>query len=340
MRAERQLGAAISNEIASSLGCCLTPRNDKCMSKILVTGGAGFIGSNLVKELVKQGHQVCVIDNLLTGKKENLAPVASQITFIEGSILEEDKINQAIQGVDYVFHVAALPSVPRSINEPLASLENNIGITLKILLKSVEYKVKKLIYSSSSSIYGDQAAKIKSEDLPPVPLSPYAIYKNAGEQLCRVFSQIHNLPTVCLRYFNVFGPNQDPDSPYSAVIPLFIKRILKGEQPTINGDGSISRDFTYVDNNVRANILAMESSQVGHGEIINIACGQSISLDQLVEEINACLGTSVKPVHGPERAGDIKRSLADIGKAKQLLGYEPLVDFKEGLKKTVKHYQQ
>lgn len=309
------------------------------MSKILVTGGAGFIGSNLVKELVKQGHTVSVIDNLMTGRKENLSAVLSNIKFIEGSILADDKINEAIAGVDYVLHVAALPSVPRSINDPLLSLENNITITLKILLKSAEHKVKKLVYSSSSSIYGDQQAPEKVETLPPNPLSPYAVYKNTGEQLCRIFAKLHNLKTVSLRYFNVFGPNQDPDSPYSAVIPLFIKKMLKGEQPTINGDGAISRDFTYVDNNIRANILAMESDKVGNGEIINIACNQSVTLNQLVEEINLCLGAKIQPLHGPERAGDIKQSLADIGLAKKLLGYEPLVDFNQGLKKTIEFYQ-
>ncbi len=309
------------------------------MSNILVTGGAGFIGSNIVKELLTQGHQVRVIDNLITGQKENLAPVLGRIKFIQGSILEEDKINAAIEGVDDVLHVAALPSVPRSINEPLFSLENNVTITLKILLKSVEFKVKKLVYSSSSSIYGNTTVLAKVETLPSAPISPYAVYKNAGEQLCRVFSKIHGLRTVCLRYFNVFGPNQDPNSPYSAVIPLFIKKMLKGESPTINGDGSISRDFTFVDNNVLANILAMQSDKIGQGEVINIACGQSISLNQLVQEINNCLGAKIEPIYGPERAGDIKQSLADISLAKKLIGYEPEVSFKDGLKRTVEHYQ-
>ncbi|MDP2586643.1 MAG: SDR family oxidoreductase [Candidatus Komeilibacteria bacterium] len=309
------------------------------MSHILVTGGAGFIGSNLVKELLKQGHVVSVIDNLITGRKENLAAVLSNIKFIEGSILEEEKINQAIEGVDYVLHVAALPSVPRSLNDPQLSLENNVAITLKILQKSVEHKIKKLVYSSSSSIYGDQDVLAKIETLTPAPISPYAVYKSAGEQLCRIFSQAYHLPTVSLRYFNVFGPNQDPDSPYSAVIPLFIKQILNGQSPTINGDGFISRDFTFVDNNVVANILAMNSDKVGQGETINIACGQSIFLNQLVEEINHCLGTSIKAIYGPERAGDIKHSLADISLAKKLIGYEPTIDFNEGLKRTVEFYK-
>ncbi|MFA6304935.1 MAG: SDR family oxidoreductase [Patescibacteria group bacterium] len=309
------------------------------MSKVLVTGGAGFIGSNIVKELLRKGYKVSVIDNLITGRKENLAEVLSQIEFIEGSILAEDKINQAMQDVDYVLHTAALPSVPRSIESPLLSLENNVTITLKILLKCVEFKVKKLVYSSSSSIYGDQSAVEKVETLPAMPISPYAVYKNAGEQLVKVFAKLYDLPTVSLRYFNVFGPNQDPNSPYSAVIPLFIKQILKGERPTINGDGLISRDFTFVDNNVLANILAMESSQVGKGEVINIACNNSISLNQLVEEINNCLNTKIEPIHGPERAGDIKQSLADIRLAKKLLGYEPQVNFTDGLKKTIEYYQ-
>lgn len=309
------------------------------MSKILVTGGAGFIGSNIVKELLEQGHQVSVIDSLLTGKKENLAPFLSNIKFIEGSILEEDKINEAMAGIEYVLHQAALPSVPRSLASPMLSLENNVSITLQILSKAVEFKVKKLIYASSSSIYGDQPTLAKVESLPALPISPYAVYKNAGEQLCRVFSKIYHLPTAALRYFNVFGPNQDPNSPYSAVIPLFIKQMLAGKQPTINGDGVISRDFTYVANNVSANILALASDKVGSGEIINIACGQAISLNQLVEEINHCLGTKIEAKHGPNRPGDIKQSLADIAKAQQLLGYQPTVDFKQGLTKTVEFYR-
>lgn len=311
----------------------------KTPGKVLVTGGAGFIGSNIVCELVKLGYRVSVIDNLITGRKENLADCLDKIEFIQGSILEEDKINQAMADVDYVLHTAALPSVPRSIENPMLSLENNLAITLKILSKSVEYKVKKLVYSSSSSIYGDQPHTEKVETLNPNPISPYAVYKNAGEQLCKIFSNLYGLPGVCLRYFNVFGPAQDPNSPYSAVIPLFIKKMLKGESPTINGDGSITRDFTYVDNNVAANLLAMKQDQVGSGEIINIACHNSISLNQLVKEINNCLGTAITAIHGPERLGDIKQSLADIAKAKKLLGYEPLVSFSEGLAKTIEYYK-
>jgi UDP-glucose 4-epimerase len=309
------------------------------MSKILVTGGAGFIGSNLVGGLLAAGYRVSVIDNLLTGKKENLKPYLSEIDFIEGSILEEDKINQAFEGVDYVLHQAALPSVPRSLKEPLASLENNITITLKMLEKALSAKVKKFVYASSSSVYGEQAAKVKSEDLPPDPLSPYAVYKFSGERLCQIYSKLYGLKTVSLRYFNVFGPNQDPNSAYSAVIPLFIKQMLKGEQPTINGDPEISRDFTYVDNNVSANILAMESAVTGRGEIINIATGQSVSLSRLVEEINILLGTKISPIIGEARPGDINHSLADISLAKKLIGYEPSVDFKTGLAKTIDYYR-
>jgi len=308
------------------------------MSKILITGGAGFIGSNIVKVLLEEGHEVTVIDNLITGKKDNLKPFLDKLKFIEGSILEEAKINEAMEGVEYVLHQAALPSVPRSLEQPLASLENNLSITLKILLKSVEFKVKRLVYASSSSIYGNQESEKKSEDLRPLPVSPYAVYKNAGEQLCQIYSKIHGLAAVCLRYFNVFGPNQDPDSPYSAVVPLFIKKMLNGERPVINGDGNNARDFTFVENNVKANILALKSDKVGQGEIINIACGQSISLNQLVEEINACLNTEIKPIYGPERPGDIKHSLADISRAKKLLDYSPEVDFKTGIKQTVDYF--
>ena len=308
------------------------------MSKILITGGAGFIGSNIVKVLLEEGHEVTVIDNLITGKKDNLKPFLDKLKFIEGSILEEAKINEAMEGVEYVLHQAALPSVPRSLEQPLASLENNLSITLKILLKSVEFKVKRLVYASSSSIYGNQESEKKSEDLRPLPVSPYAVYKNAGEQLCQIYSKIHGLAAVCLRYFNVFGPNQDPDSPYSAVVPLFIKKMLNGERPVINGDGNNARDFTFVENNVKANILALKSDKVGQGEIINIACGQSISLNQLVEEINACLNTEIKPIYGPKRPGDIKYSLADISRAKKLLDYSPEVDFKTGIKQTVDYF--
>ncbi|HLD27280.1 MAG TPA: SDR family oxidoreductase [Patescibacteria group bacterium] len=308
------------------------------MSKILITGGAGFIGSNIVKVLLEEGHEVTVIDNLITGKKDNLKPFLDKLKFIEGSILEEAKINEAMEGVEYVLHQAALPSVPRSLEQPLASLENNLSITLKILLKSVEFKVKRLVYASSSSIYGNQESEKKSEDLRPLPVSPYAVYKNAGEQLCQIYSKIHGLAAVCLRYFNVFGPNQDPDSPYSAVVPLFIKKMLNGERPVINGDGNNARDFTFVENNVKANILALKSDKVGQGEIINIACGQSISLNQLVEEINACLNTEIKPIYGPKRPGDIKHSLADISRAKKLLDYSPEVDFKTGIKQTVDYF--
>ncbi|MBU1131511.1 SDR family oxidoreductase [Patescibacteria group bacterium] len=308
--------------------------------KVLVTGGAGFIGSNIVGELLKQGYQVSVIDNLITGKKENLEPYLSSIKFIQGSIMDEEKINEAIEDIDYVLHQAALPAVPRSIEEPMSSLENNTAATLKMLSKSQEYKVKKFVYASSSSIYGDQEAEYKREDLKPKPLSPYAVFKLAGEQLCRVYANLHNLPAVCLRYFNVFGPNQDPDSPYSAVMPIFIKAMLNNEPAAINGDGAITRDFTYVVNNVTANLLAMKSEKVGRGEVINIAMGQEVSLNELVEQINSLLNKNIEPIHREERPGDIKRSLADISRARELLNYQPIVSFKEGLEKTIEYYEK
>jgi len=308
--------------------------------RVLVTGGAGFIGSNIVPELLRQGFEVSVIDNFLTGNKENLAPFLADIKFIEGSILEEEKLSSALEGVSYVLHQAALPSVPRSLEDPLKSLTNNTVITLKLLEACRKIEIKKFVYASSSSVYGDQKQEYKREDLTPQPLSPYAVFKLAGEYLCKNFSQLYHMPTVSLRYFNVFGPNQDPHSSYSAVIPLFIKTMIKGEAPQINGDGTISRDFTYVANNVKANLLAMLSDKVGQGEVINIAMGGSITLNQLVENINGCLNKKIKPVHGQERPGDIKFSKADIGLAKKLLGYVPAVDFEPGLRQTVEFYQK
>lgn len=308
------------------------------MSKYIVTGGAGFIGSNIVKELVKRGETVKVIDNLSTGYKKNLADVKDQIEFVEGDIKDLDFLQKEFAGFDYVLHQAALCSVPRSINDPIASNANNIDGTLNVLVAARDNKIKRVVYASSSSVYGDQELDYKVETLPIKPLSPYALNKYAAERYTQLFYEIYGLETVCLRYFNVFGPNQDPDSAYSAVIPLFIKAILKGESPVIFGDGSQARDFTYVENNVEANILAATSSQ-GAGEVCNIACGSSISLNELVDMINKNLGTDIKPVYRENRQGDIKISKANVDKAKNILGYEPKVNFEEGLKKTIEWYK-
>lgn len=308
------------------------------MSKYIVTGGAGFIGSNIVKELVKRGETVKVIDNLSTGYEKNLAEVKDKIEFVNGDIKNLGLLQKEFAGFDYVLHQAALCSVPRSINDPVASNANNIDGTLNVLVAARDNKIKRVIYASSSSVYGDQELDYKVETLPIRPLSPYALNKYAAERYTQLFYEIYGLETVCLRYFNVFGPNQDPNSAYSAVIPLFIKAMLKGESPVIFGDGTQARDFTYVQNNVEANILAATGSQ-GAGEVCNIACGSSISLNELVEMINKELGTSIKPVYRESRQGDIKISKANIDKAKNILDYEPKVNFEEGLKKTIEFYK-
>lgn len=306
--------------------------------KIIVTGGAGFIGSNIVEELVMLGHQVKVIDNLSTGKRENLSKFINQIEFNEGDIRDLDYLQKEFQGWDHILHQAALPSVHRSIIDPIGVNQTNIDGTLNILVAARDQNIKRVVYASSSSIYGDALAEYKHEDLPADPLSPYALAKYAGETYCRLFYKLYGLETVCLRYFNVFGPRQNPDSQYAAAIPKFIMAILNGQPPTIFGDGEQSRDFTYVKNNVQANILALQTTQ-GLGEVINIACGESFSLNQVINLINQELKTSVAPVYQPSHPGDIKHSKADITKARQLLGYQPIVSFPNGLKETIKWCQ-
>lgn len=309
------------------------------MAKYLVTGGAGFIGSNIVKRLVEEGKEVRVLDNFSTGKRENLLPFLNKIELYDGDFTDIDVARNAVKGVDYVIHTGAIPSVPRSIDDPISTNSANITGTLNLLIASRDEKVKRFVYSASSSAYGDSPVMPKEETMPTSPKSPYAIQKLVGEMYCQNFYKLFGLETVCLRYFNVFGPNQDPESVYSAVIPLFIKKLQKGESPIILGDGTTSRDFTYVDNNVDANLRACVAGSECAGEIINIACGYEISLNQLVEKINVEIGTDIKPEYKDERAGDVKHSLADIGKAERLLGYKPLVSFDEGLKKTIEFYK-
>ncbi len=309
------------------------------MSKYLVTGGAGFIGSNIVKRLVEEGKDVRVLDNLSTGKAKNLEPFTDKIEFIEGDFTDLEVARKAVNGVDFVMHQGAIPSVPRSIDDPIKTNNANILGTLNMLMASREAGVKRFIYAASSSAYGDSLVMPKIETMASAPKSPYAIQKLVGEMYCQNFYKLFGLQTVCLRYFNVFGPNQDPESVYSAVIPLFIKKMLKGESPVIFGDGTTSRDFTYVDNNVDANLRACESGGDSAGEVINIACGYEISLNDLVEKINKELSTNIKPIYKEERAGDVKHSLADITKAEKLLGYKPLVSFDEGLRKTIEFYK-
>jgi len=308
--------------------------------KYLVTGGAGFIGSNIVSELLRQGQQVVVLDNFATGKRENILPLMKNenLTMIEGDLRSFHIVRSAVKGVDYILHQGALPSVPRSINDPITSNDVNILGMLNILEAAKEFGVKRVITASSSSIYGNSETLPKVESMPVNPLSPYALTKYAQERYCQIFSQIYGLETVALRYFNVFGPNQDPTSQYSAVIPKFIKLIMADKEPVIYGDGSQSRDFTFVENNVWANIQACTAPKAA-GEVINIACGERYTLIDLVNMINEILGKKIEPKFEKDRAGDVKHSLAGIDKAKEVLGYEVKVDFREGLKRTVEYFQ-
>jgi UDP-glucose 4-epimerase len=304
--------------------------------KYLVTGGAGFIGSNIVKELLRQGQEVRVLDNFATGKRENILPLLknSKLTLIEGDLRSFHIARAAVKGVDYILHQGALPSVPRSINDPITSNDVNVLGTLNILEAAREFGVKRVVCASSSSIYGNSETLPKVETMPVNPMSPYALTKYAQERYCQIFHQLYGLETVSLRYFNVFGPNQDPTSQYSAVIPKFIRLIQQEREPIIYGDGLQSRDFTFVENNVWANIQACTAEKAA-GEVINIACGERYTLLDLVRMINEIMGKNVEPRFEPERPGDVKHSLAGIEKAKQLLGYEVRVDFKTGLERTI-----
>lgn len=308
--------------------------------KYLVTGGAGFIGSNIVSELLKQGQQVVVLDNFATGKRENILPLMknANLTMIEGDLRSFHIVRSAVKGVDYILHQGALPSVPRSINDPITSNDVNILGMLNILEAAKEFGVKRVITASSSSIYGNSETLPKVESMPVNPLSPYALTKYAQERYCQIFSQIYGLETVALRYFNVFGPNQDPTSQYSAVIPKFIKLIMADKEPVIYGDGSQSRDFTFVENNVWANIQACTAPKAA-GQVINIACGERYTLIDLVNMINEILGKNIEPKFEKDRAGDVKHSLAGIDKAKDLLNYKVRVDFREGLQRTVEFFR-
>lgn len=309
------------------------------MQKYIITGGAGFIGSNITKELVRTGHKVKIIDNLSTGKKENLKEVMGKIKFVKGDIGNLKLLQKEFRGFDFVLHQAALISVPHSIANPSRTNRANIGGTLNVLIAARDQKIKQLVFASSSSVYGDIETEFKIENKTGQLISPYALTKLAGEVYCQLFYKIYGLKTVCLRYFNVFGPNQDPKSQYAAVIPKFIKQMLAGKRPTIYGDGHQSRDFTFVKNNVFANILAVKSPKAA-GQIINIACGESFNLNQLVQFINQELKTNIKPIYIKERPGDIKHSKANIQKAKKFIGYKPIIDFKRGLIETIKWYQK
>ena len=307
--------------------------------KCLVTGGAGIIGSHLVAGLLSQGHFVRVVDNFLTGKKENLAEVSDQIELIEGDIRDFSLCQEIVQGIDWLFHQAALPSVPRSVEDPQLSNEINVTGTVNLLTAARNRQVKKFIFASSSSVYGDDPNLPKREDVLGQPLSPYAVSKRVGELYGQVFHQLYGLPIVCLRYFNIFGPRQDPYSQYAAVIPNFITRMLKDQPPVIFGDGHQSRDFTYVANVVEANLKAA-AAEVKDKMIFNIACGQRIEVVELAAKIREILKKDIQPVYDPPRAGDIKHSFADISLARDYIHYQPVVSFEEGLRRTIAWYQK
>jgi nucleoside-diphosphate-sugar epimerase len=309
------------------------------MAQFLVTGGAGFIGSHIIDELLLRGETVRVLDNLATGKRENLEHCLERIDFIEGDIRDLETCRGACAEVDYVLHQAALGSVPRSMEDPLTSHDVNVTGTLKMLIAARDAGVKRFVYAASSSTYGDHTALPKVEDRIGNPLSPYAVTKYADELYARVFGRCYGLETVGLRYFNVFGPRQDPFSQYAAVIPLFVSALLRGEAPTINGDGEQTRDFTYVGNAVEANLLACAAPGEAVGEVFNIACNERTSLNQLYRRLQELLDSNIAPVYGPSRVGDVRDSLADIGKAGRLLGYDGEIKFDEGLRSSIEWYR-
>lgn len=309
------------------------------MARFLVTGIAGFIGSTLAHKLVEQGHEVSGIDNLSTGNLENLEDIRSAIKFEQVDLRDADALRDVCKGIEYVMHQGALASVPRSVKDPQESHESNINGTLNLLIAARDAGVRRIVYAASSSAYGDQPTQPKHEDMPPSPLSPYAVQKLTCEYYIQSFYHSYGLEGVCLRYFNIFGPCQAADSPYSGVIAQFIYKMMDGITPTIFGDGLTSRDFTFVDNAVNANILATQApSSVATGRVFNVGTGQSRTLNEVYEGIASAIGFKEKPLYGPERVGDVKHSLASIDRARKELGYEPKADFQEGLEKTVAWY--
>ena len=307
------------------------------MSSYLVTGGAGFIGSHLTEELIRRGERVRVADSLITGHRKNLAHL-SGVEFLEGDVADLAVATRAVQGVDYVLHQAAIPSVPRSVEDPITSNRANIDATLSILVAARDAGVKRVVYAGSSSAYGNTPTLPKNEDMPTNPLSPYALQKLVGEQYMQMFTSLYGLETVTIRYFNVFGPRQDPSSPYSGVISVFAKALLDNKAPTIHGDGEQTRDFTYVANVVDG-VLRAVNAPGASGQVVNIATGTRISLNQLFASMRDAIGSRLEPSYGPARQGDVKDSLADITRARTLLGYEPSVSLEEGLKNTIEWYR-
>jgi len=304
--------------------------------KALVTGGGGFIGSNLARALLTRGDEVRIIDDFSTGRRENVAGVEGDLELVEATIEDRQAVSSAMLGVDYVFHQAALPSVKRSVDDPITTHAVAATGTLNVLVAARDAGVKRVVYASSSSAYGNTPVLPKEESMATSPLSPYAVAKLTGEQYCKAFAHVYGMETVALRYFNVFGPHQDPTSHYSAVIPLFATALLEGRIPTVHGDGEQTRDFTYIDNAVQANLKAAAADERSSGEAMNIACGERVSLNQLLGVLAKIIGvTDYEVTHTDPRPGDVRDSLADISKARNLIGYEPEVMLEEGLRKTV-----
>jgi nucleoside-diphosphate-sugar epimerase len=308
------------------------------MSVYVVTGGAGFIGSHIVEELLRRSQTVKVIDNFSTGKRENLESFSQDAQVFEADIADSKNLAELMRGADYVIHQAAIPSVPKSMLDPVKSHNANVNGTLNVLVAARDAGVKRVVYASSSSLYGDSPTLPKHEGMMPNPLSPYGGQKLFGEIYCQVFTKAYGLETASLRYFNVFGPRQDATSQYSGVLALFIPAVLQGRRPTIYGDGLQSRDFTYVQNVVDANLLACTAPGVA-GEVFNVACGDRITVNSMLQQINQITGKDIAPIYAPPRSGDIKHSQADVTRAKERLGYEPKVNFAEGLRRTIEWYR-
>jgi UDP-glucose 4-epimerase len=308
------------------------------MDKFLVTGGAGFIGSNICRKLISEGCFVRVVDNLITGKKSNLSDIIDKLEFIEADMGNEAVACSIMKDIDVVLHQGALPSVPRSVEDPAATHQHCVNATFTLLLAARDAKIKRFVFAASSSAYGDTPTMPKIESMPANPLSPYAVAKLVGEYYAQVFYEVFDLETISLRYFNVFGPYQDPASQYAAAIPAFVTAILKDEPPTIYGDGEQSRDFTYIDNVVEANLLAARVKKTA-GQIINVACAERITVNEIIDVINKIVGKNIKPVYTDQRPGDVKHSLADIALAEKTIGYKPVVPFKEGLEKAIDWYR-
>ncbi len=308
------------------------------MRKSLVTGGAGFIGSHLVEGLLKRGEAVRVLDDLSTGKRANLPGPEGRVEFVQGSVTDPAAVRRAVEGCEVVYHLAALPSVVRSIEDPVSSHEVCATGTLRVLDAARQAKVRRVVYAASSSAYGDIPGAVRREDEPVSPMSPYAAAKLAGEFYCRCFTTVYGLETVRLRFFNIFGPRQDPHSPYTGVIAIFIAALAQGRTPRIDGDGLQSRDFTYVENAVQA-VMKAADAPAASGNVYNVGNGGSVTVLDLVKHLNELLGTDIKPVHGPARPGDVRHSQADITRARRDLGYEPAVSFVEGLRRTLEWYR-